>query len=140
MDPTRMLKTHDYRIASTSDNRDTTERRALGIYYTPHRVSSSLCDWAVRRDSDRVLEPSFGGCVFLVEAAAALRERGAQRPFTQLYGCDVDKRAFTHLQNAFPKRDIRSRFVRGDFLQLALGGHLRSTVDAVVGNPPYISN
>ena len=122
------------------DDRIGSERRALGIYYTPNHVSAVLCDWAVRKSTDRVLEPSFGGCVFLVEAAAALRERGAQRPFAQLYGCDVDKRAFIHLQNAFPNRDIQSRFVRKDFLQLSLGGHLRSTVDAIVGNPPYISN
>jgi len=140
MDPTRMLKTHDYRIASTSDNRDTTERRALGIYYTPHRVSSSLCDWAVRRDSDRVLEPSFGGCVFLVEAAAALRERGAQRPFAQLYGCDVDRRAFRHLEKAFPKRNVQSRFVRKDFLCLVPGEGFPSGVNAIVGNPPYVSH
>lgn len=116
------------------------ERRALGIYYTPDAVSAALCDWAVRAASDKVLEPSFGGCVFLVHAAAKLRECGASRPFAQLYGCDVDKRAFTHLENAFPKRGIDRRFIKGDFLSIAPSQAFASGMDAVVGNPPYVSN
>jgi adenine-specific DNA-methyltransferase len=116
------------------------DRRALGIYYTPHSVSNALCEWAVRESTDRVLEPSFGGCVFLVEAATALRELGAKRPFEQLYGCDIDTHAFVHLRNAFPRRKISSRFVRRDFLSLAPAASFTSSVTAVVGNPPYVSN
>src|ERR1700681_41651 len=129
-----------YLASSMRQSASGSEQRALGIYYTPHQVSSALCDWAVREHTDRVLEPSFGGCVFLVEAAAALRELGAQRPFAQLYGCDVDTRAFFHLRNAFPRRNVVPRFIRGDFLRLAPSGRFASSVNAVVGNPPYVSN
>lgn len=127
-------------LGSKIDGSVPPDRRALGIYYTPDRISAVLCEWAVRKASDRILEPSFGGCVFLVQAAAVLRVRGSHRPFSQLYGCDVDKSAFIHLQSAFPKRSFESRFIRGDFLSIEPGDRFVSGVDAVVGNPPYISN
>ena len=44
------------------------DRRILGAYYTPERLSQLLTDWAIRHVDDTVLEPSFGGCGFLATA------------------------------------------------------------------------
>jgi adenine-specific DNA methylase len=115
-------------------------QRQFGIYYTPTQLTESICGWAVRDADNRVLEPSFGGCVFLKSAARALRARGATKPFLQLYGCDIDANAFKHLRRLFPNRKYAKRFYCGDFFAtdpISTGFPL---FDAIVGNPPYVSN
>ena len=62
-------------------------QKQAGAYYTPERVVSSLVRWAVRDESDRLLDPSCGDGRFIashrnsvgieqdIEAAAVARER-----------------------------------------------------------------
>ena len=62
-------------------------QKQAGAYYTPDRVVSSLVRWAVRDDSDRLLDPSCGDGRFIAshrnsvgveqdtEAAAVAKER-----------------------------------------------------------------
>jgi len=119
---------------------DQEKKRQFGIYYTPPQLTESICGWAVRASSDKVLEPSFGGCVFLDYAARALRRQGATRPFTQLYGCDIDDDAFDHLRRLFPGRNYSQNFLRQDFLRIEPTSTLFPSFDAVIGNPPYVSN
>src|SRR6266853_202299 len=117
-----------------------TSRRQFGIYYTPIQLTEAICGWAVRDANTRVLEPSFGGCMFLDSAARALRTHGAIRPFLQLYGCDIDVNAFEHLRRLFPDRKYAKRFHCGDFFALSPVSTGFPMVDAIVGNPPYVSN
>ncbi len=115
-----------------------TNRRKLGIYYTPLELTSAVCGWAIRSANDLVLEPSFGGCVFLSYASQALRKLGARAPYLNLYGCDIDKDAFAHLRQLFPHRKYQGRFLRKDFLSTKNSAF--PSVDTVIGNPPYVSN
>jgi len=45
--------------------RQISEKKQYGIFYTPKRVTDILCKWAIRSKTDKVLEPSFGGCKFI---------------------------------------------------------------------------
>ena len=44
---------------------DTPSQKIGGIYYTPPLAAEAMVSWALRSESDRVLEPCFGSGVFL---------------------------------------------------------------------------
>jgi adenine-specific DNA methylase len=118
------------------DAGETLERRkALGIYYTPPHAATLLASWVIRRPQDLLLEPSFGGCAMLAAAVAVFRDHGNDSPSKQLYGFDVDSRAFEHLERMGLENDA-AHFKKGNFLKSA-PHELR--VDAVLANPPYVS-
>lgn len=114
------------------------ERRRLAAFYTPERLSNLLSNWAIRNATDRVLEPSFGGCGFLTSAITALKRVGCANPSGQIYGCDIDPTAFQYLRSAFgPNADIRG-FLFCDFLDCGRETEWPPMFDAVLANPPYI--
>lgn len=114
------------------------ERRQLGAFYTPQRLSGILSDWAIRGAEDLILEPSFGGCGFLASALSTLTRRGATDPAKRVFGCDIDPLAFHHLSRLFNGRSDLDGFVEGDFLDCLDVDVWPSQFTAVIGNPPYI--
>jgi len=125
-------------IETVVQGRALDERRKLGAYYTPERLSKILSDWAIRGGQDTVLEPSFGGCGFLAAARDALIARGCQNPPRQIFGCDIDEVAFGYLATVFGGPTDASGFILKDFLdcEAELGWPDRFSV--VLANPPYI--
>lgn len=112
-------------------------RKALGAFYTPLPMAAKMVEWAMRTTTDRVLDPSFGGLVFLEAASQRLRELGATPALarTRLYGADLDSEA---CDAAITSRIAApSALVQGDFLALNPGAELPE-VEAVIGNPPYV--
>jgi hypothetical protein len=71
------------------------EKRKLGIFYTPVRVTEILCKWAIRNSDDIIFEPSFGGCGFLESSHQRLLTLQSKSPIKQLFGCDIDTNAFS---------------------------------------------
>lgn len=114
------------------------ERKRLGAFYTPEVLSRILSDWAIQKSSDLVLEPSFGGCGFLVAASRRLEELGAESPKDQIFGCDVDDGAFEFLANTLGQPVNSKNFLHGDFLSLRSLEDWPTLFDATIGNPPYI--
>lgn len=117
-------------------------KKQLGAFYTPRHATNVLCQWAIRSKTDTVLEPSFGGCDFLISSRSRFQELGAQ-PFEiekLLYGCDIDADAFGHLAKVL--QNPNGNFIQRDFLQLNLSAFLnnQSGFDVVIGNPPYVSH
>lgn len=98
-------------------------------------MARALVDWAVRESGDTVLDPSFGGLVFLAAADGRLRELGCPRPAGQLFGTDLDAEAFA---KASEVAAAGARLVNRNFLWVAPGGRLLPRTTAVVGNPPYV--
>jgi adenine-specific DNA methylase len=110
------------------------DAKALGAYYTDEVIANFLVAWAVRSPHDSVLDPSFGGGVFLRAAARRIRELGGI-PATQVAGVELDDAAFAGA------KDFAVR--KGDFFDFGLAGsadgvHQLHEFDAVVGNPPFI--
>lgn len=96
-----------------------------------------LVSWAVRRPSDRVLDPACGDGVFLVASAERLKSlRG--KPAAQIFGIEIDRsvyqKSLAHLLGRIgaPKENV----LVSDFFDVrpsTLG-----KFEAVVGNPPFI--
>src|SRR5574341_1290435 len=70
--------------------------KSLGAYYTDSQVADFLVWWAVRNPSDTVLDPSFGGGVFLRSACKRLREL-AGIAATQVFGIELDEAVHTRI-------------------------------------------
>lgn len=118
--------------------REFSERRKLGAFYTPERLSQIMADWAIRLPSDEVLEPSFGGCGFLAAARDALARRGAANPSHHIYGCDVDPVAFAYLASVLGSPTDTTGFLLEDFLDVVAPPQWPAKFSVVLGNPPYI--
>ncbi|MGY1718592.1 N-6 DNA methylase [Blastococcus sp. SYSU DS0552] len=104
------------------------ERRLRGAYYTPDSAATFMADWVIRRDGDRILEPSFGAGVFLQELKTAGARRNLKLDVT---GVELDPPTAAAAVAAGLVASDRVRVA--DFLQLSHSG-----VDAIVGNPPYV--
>ena len=115
------------------------DRKRLGAFYTPENLSRVLTDWAIRNSSDLVLEPSFGGCGFLVAARRRLAALGALPSQRQVYGCDIDPGAFEFLLSEMGEPVDHDRFRHENFLALTAGLDWPVLFDATIGNPPYIA-
>ena len=117
----------------------TARRKELGAFYTPPEMAAQLVRWAVRDPSQTVLDPSFGGLVFLTAACDRLRALGAseQDARAQIFGGELDDDAYEAGQRDAGVGASVHRLVRGDFLSFVPGQDL-PVVDAVVGNPPYV--
>ncbi|WP_240785654.1 Eco57I restriction-modification methylase domain-containing protein [Rahnella sp. CJA17(1/100)] len=114
-------------------------RKELGAYYTPRVLSQIMSDWAIRDNSDRILEPSFGGCGFLESCEQTLIKLGSCNPLSNLFGIDVDIKAFEALKNKFSFNILSEQFILNDFINVEPGSFGAKEYDVVIGNPPYIS-
>ncbi len=109
----------------------------LGAYYTDSQVADFLVWWAVRHASNTVLDPSFGGGVFLRSTCKRLRELGGDAA-TQVYGIELDpgvhSRIAEKLHDEFGA--VKTNLVHSDFFEVVPAR--LNLVDVVVGNPPFI--
>jgi len=71
-------------------------RRLNGVYYTPSPAADFMADWLVRHDGERILEPSFGGGIFLRSVAASSERRGLGH--VHLTGVEIDGVARAQVQ------------------------------------------
>ena len=114
------------------------DRRKLGRYDTPERLSKAIVGWAIRCSSDRVLEPSSGSGVFVQNALDRLKALGSPEPRNQVWACDIDPKAWK--QTTQNGRLHHSHVWRADFLTLVnLTGIRGRKFSSIVGNPPYVS-
>ncbi|KMK63908.1 N-6 DNA methylase [Puniceibacterium sp. IMCC21224] len=117
---------------------DARRKKDLGAFYTHKALSDLICAWAIQTPQSTVLEPSFGGCGFLRSALDRLTSFNANASLSQLYGCDIDPLAFSHLSTVFEQLVDLDRFHEGDFLDQSFPSSWPSAFDSVVGNPPYL--
>lgn len=113
-----------------------------GGYYTPEALAQWLCNWAVRKADDLVLEPSCGDGSFLEAAAHRLDELGTKGPerANLLYGVEIlsdeaDK-ARARLSRELGLRSADVVEVSDFFAWWKRPD--RPLFDAIVGNPPFI--
>lgn len=113
------------------------EQKTLGAFYTDASVADFLVNWAIRSGNDTVLDPAFGGGVFLRSAARRISSLGGNSS-SQVFGVEIDKEVHTRtrreLEQAF--RINASNLVQSDFFDLSPDGS--EGVTAIVGNPPFI--
>lgn len=108
--------------------------KAFGAFYTDALVATFIVRWAVRRPDDSVLDPSFGGGVFLEAASKHLATLGAQGE-PSVYGVELDAEVHGRVSHELAEVP-RNKLVHSDFF--ALGAGDLPPMNAVVGNPPFI--
>ncbi len=109
-------------------------RRRLGAFYTPDDIAQALVSWAVRHSTDRILDPSFGGCVFVEAALSQLQRHGCPNAVDRVFGVDIDRRALREAARlSLPPLHLRF----ADFLSTR-PDDFPTLFSAVTGNPPFI--
>ena len=108
---------------------DTLSQRHCGIYYTPPLAAQVMAAWAIRSNTDRVLEPCFGSGVFL----AAIKQVSTARQFACVQTHGIELMDAAHSMAVDTSLIEVPHAILGDFL-----GVSPFPVDAVLGNPPYI--
>ena len=116
------------------------DRKKNGIFYTPLEAANILCKWAIRSPEDSVLEPGFGGCDFLKSSRQRLSQLNCDSPEDQLFGCDIDPKAFDYLSQTLNTNQLSRRFILQDFLKLQPDDFEVQSFTAAIGNPPYVSH
>lgn len=113
------------------------ERKSLGAYYTDAQVADFLVWWGVRAGGETVLDPSFGGGVFLRSASKRISALGGD-PSTQIYGVEIDEGVHARIAEKLADEFGVStpNLWRGDFFDVTTDVIPR--VQVVVGNPPFI--
>lgn len=113
------------------------DSKALGAFYTDSQVADFLVRWAIRSKSDSVLDPSFGGGVFLRSACKRLVELAGDAG-TQVFGVEIGEAIHAEIsEKLFEEFGVRKRnLLLADFFAVAPG--VLPQVDVVVGNPPFI--
>src|SRR5262245_58615327 len=113
-----------------------TEQRLRGAYYTPPALARVIAEWAVRPNTDRVLDPACGDGALLSAACAQLKALRIRHTSRRLYGIEIDSSACARARkNLQIRRDqIRNR----DFFDTTLADLSERRFDAVIGNPPYV--
>jgi adenine-specific DNA-methyltransferase len=112
--------------------------KKLASYYTPIEVAQILTDWAVSEADARVLDPSFGGCAFLLSALEALKRLGSPTAARQIYGVDIDPNAKPYLEELIAAGAGPDQLVIRDFFDVDADSFGDRLFGAIVGNPPYI--
>lgn len=116
---------------------DTSEhRKARGAFFTPPEIARYLCDWAVRKPTDTVFEPSCGEASFLMAAGERLRTLGANPLFwgEQLQGVEIFDTSARNAEALLQGAGFDARVAVGDFFE----HDPPIAYDAIVGNPPFI--
>lgn len=117
------------------------DRRVRGAHYTPPALADRLValTLAAAAPPRRLLDPACGGGAFLLAAGRALvgADGDRRRAVAALHGVEIDPlaaqvaRTATALWSGGPAATV----AEGDFL----GGVGPQEVDAVVGNPPFLT-
>ena len=124
--------------ADRNSNHGLRRRKALGAFYTPDVLSQVLSDWGIRKSTDFIVEPSFGGCTFLESISQRLESFKCSGIIDTVVGCDIDLAAFEKLSSTKGLAYNKSNFYLKDFLQLSPDEVMDGKADLVIGNPPYI--
>jgi len=107
------------RILPEDGTMDEQQKKLSGSYYTPEAVVRSLVKWAVRKDTDRLLDPACGDGRFLMAHPNSV-------------GVEQDATA----ARAVHARSPGSLMRQGDFFSWASRTHER--FECAAGNPPFI--
>jgi adenine-specific DNA-methyltransferase len=125
-------------LANESSPPSTNESaKALGAFYTSIQIADFLVWWAIRTSRDSVMDPSFGGGVFIRSACNRLIALGG-KPEHQVFGVELDAKVHRLIGSKLKEEfRLNSQNLRQqdffEFEPLPV-----NQVNAVVGNPPFI--
>ncbi len=128
-----------FRLPSALPAVESGERRRRGAFYTPPGLAEALVGWTVRRTTQRVFDPGYGGGELLacaVERLATLRRR---EPAGRIFGVEVDRGAARAGRTRLGRLGVPHEQLLKRDLFAALPEDLGvRAFDSIVGNPPYV--
>ena len=101
-------------------------RKARGAFFTPPAVARFITEWAVRADTDDIIEPSCGEAVFLHQLPKSHAGR--------VVGVEIHHASAREAQRTLRREGIKADVHARDFFTSEEFGQF----DAAVGNPPYV--
>lgn len=110
----------------------------LASFYTPREVAQVLADWAILDSRTTVMDPSFGGCAFLLAALERLQRLGNKKPGKQIYGVDIDPNTLPSTKPLLAAGATQKQFIISDFFDLRPEDLSCGLFGAALGNPPYV--
>jgi adenine-specific DNA-methyltransferase len=108
------------------------EAKARGAFYTPPALTRFLARWAIRKPTERVLEPSCGDGAFVASIAERFAALGVDDLRDQFIGVERDPGEALKAESLAPA----ARIITSDFFDVDPAA--LPMIDAVIGNPPYI--
>ena len=113
------------------------QAKALGAFYTDEQVADFLAWWAIRSSADTVMDPSFGGGVFLSAALKQIEQFGGN-PSKSIYGVELDQDVYSRTVAKFVEEHslVREHLICDDFFNVE--AKITGKVSAIIGNPPFI--
>lgn len=113
-------------------------RKARGAFFTPDALSRFVVDWAIRRSTDLVLEPSAGDAAFLVQSVRRIHDlqqaEGLPATPPTVDGVEIHEHSAKVAQSRVRDAGGIPRLTVSDFFAV----EPTQKYTAVVGNPPYI--
>ena len=111
--------------------------KAFGAFYTSAHIADFLAWWAIRSPKDTVMDPSFGGGVFIRSACERLVRLGG-RIENQVFGVEIDADVHSKVTDTLVGdfEINRANLLLADFFSIPATES--RAVDAVIGNPPFI--
>lgn len=119
------------------------DQKGRGAFYTPAQIVEPMVRWAIRSQSDRVLDGGAGESVFLTGAAEHLLQLGAaaENVCRQVHGVELDRLAAKLARKALAATldldDCVPAIRCGSFFDEVPRCNI-PLVEACIGNPPYI--
>jgi len=104
--------------------------RLTGSYYTSQRIAHYMIEWAIRNETDTLLEPAFGDGVFLDAAFSRFSFLGNSTP--DVVGIELQPTVFSKYADSAP---ASFEGYCKDFMDYSPS----HPVSTVIGNPPYVS-
>lgn len=103
-------------------------KKNTGSYYTCTSVADYIADWAIDNPNLTVLEPSFGSGVFIDSAIKKFAKLGNKSP--SITGIEKQK---------IPYENYTQNHSINGFLADFMDFKAEEKINAVIGNPPYVS-
>ncbi len=108
---------------------NTITKKVTGSYYTCKTIADYIANWAIESPKTCVLEPSFGDGIFIDSAISRYATLGNYSP--KIIGVEIQEQPFSRYME---KNDGISGF-QMDFMDFRAD----VKVNAIIGNPPYVS-
>lgn len=106
-------------------------RKQRGAFFTPVEVARFIADRVIAEGARSIMDPSCGEAAFLVAAGEAARDRGVE---VSLSGVEIFAESARFAHAVLGGMGLEAAIEVNDFF--AVRG--TASVDAVIGNPPYI--
>ena len=108
---------------------DIIAKKNTGSFYTCTSIADYIANWAIDKPNMSVLEPSFGDGIFIDSALNRFAQLGCIQP--HIIGIEIQPEPYAAYINRH--ENIHGHLL--DFMDYRDG----EKVDAIIGNPPYVS-